>query len=268
MLGKLIRYEFRSTAKYYLPIYLALVILSLLTAMLQNLPAQKPFPALVAMSVSIYALFAVALAAVTFVAIIIRFYRNLLGAEGYLMFTLPVTASQNILGKLIPAVCWGVGSVLLGILTILPMVNGLNLKIFLYDMANFFSDGAVAILTIGGIITLILMGAGSILFLYLCMSIGQLFNEHKFLASVGTYLVLQTVSQILGIVFIVILGNASLEKMAWLSTLGKNFILWMENSPILGASVISLVMIAVSFLICLVLFLITRWLLEKKLNLA
>ncbi len=41
---------------------------------------------------------------VTAVILIQRFYKNLLGSEGYLMFTLPVTVTQHLLSKTIIAV--------------------------------------------------------------------------------------------------------------------------------------------------------------------
>lgn len=41
---------------------------------------------------------------VTAVILIQRFYKNLLGSEGYLMFTLPVTVSQHLFSKTIIAV--------------------------------------------------------------------------------------------------------------------------------------------------------------------
>ena len=126
MLGKLIKYEFRSTAIFFLPIYAALIIISALTSALYRLSESFNsdfFNFSLAASVSIYVLFAMGLAVTTFVIIIIRFYKNLLGNEGYLMFTLPVSAEQNILAKLIPAVVWFFGSCVLGFFTIIPVLN-------------------------------------------------------------------------------------------------------------------------------------------------
>lgn len=59
-----------------------------------------------AIFVVLFFLSVMALAAVTVVVIVYRFYKNLLGSEGYLMHTLPVTVHQLIWSKLIAAVVW------------------------------------------------------------------------------------------------------------------------------------------------------------------
>ena len=126
MLGKLMKYEFRATAIYFLPIYVVLVLVSGLRYVV-SLISQKfsnGFSAFSGFSLSaIYLLLALGLAITTFIVIIIRFYKNLLGTEGYLMFTLPVSVEQNILAKLIPSVVWFFGSCVLGMLTIAPAMG-------------------------------------------------------------------------------------------------------------------------------------------------
>ena len=130
MLTKLLKYEYRATAIYFLPIYAAILVVSVMTYGLRILreSLHDYSSALIAQGLftfsSIYALLAFGLAVTTFVVIIIRFYKNLLGNEGYLMFTLPVSVEQNILAKLIPAMTWFLGSCVLGVLTILPVLFG------------------------------------------------------------------------------------------------------------------------------------------------
>lgn len=268
MLGKLMKYEFRATAIYFLPIYVVLVLVSGLRYVV-SLISQKfsnGFSAFSGFSLSaIYLLLALGLAITTFIVIIIRFYKNLLGTEGYLMFTLPVSVEQNILAKLIPSVVWFFGSCVLGMLTIAPAM-GLRFNDNPFTMFTGIRLGDVpeillAVLMVIGSI------AGTFLFYYLCMCIGQMFNSHRFLASAGAYIVIQTVLQILGIAFIWICASSfsSQAFVAWLS----NAFASLDNIP--SGSLIYLFLIAANILsygIAAALFFIDSAILRKRLNLV
>lgn len=268
MLGKLMKYEFRATAIYFLPIYVVLVLVSSLRYVV-SLISQKfsnGFSAFSGFSLSaIYLLLALGLAITTFIVIIIRFYKNLLGTEGYLMFTLPVSVEQNILAKLIPSVVWFFGSCVLGMLTIAPAM-GLRFNDNPFTMFTGIRLGDVpeillAVLMVIGSI------AGTFLFYYLCMCIGQMFNSHRFLVSAGAYIVIQTVLQILGIAFIWICASSfsSQAFVAWLS----NAFASLDNIP--SGSLIYLFLIAANILsygIAAALFFIDSAILRKRLNLV
>lgn len=268
MLGKLMKYEFRATAIYFLPIYVVLVLVSGLRYVV-SLISQKfsnGFSVFSGFSLSaIYLLLALGLAITTFIVIIIRFYKNLLGTEGYLMFTLPVSVEQNILAKLIPSVVWFFGSCVLGMLTIAPAM-GLRFNDNPFTMFTGIRLGDVleillAVLMVIGSI------AGTFLFYYLCMCIGQMFNSHRFLASAGAYIVIQMVLQILGIAFIWICASSfsSQAFVAWLS----NAFASLDNIP--SGSLIYLFLIAANILsygIAAALFFIDSAILRKRLNLV
>ena len=268
MLGKLMKYEFRATAIYFLPIYVVLVLVSGLRYVV-SLISQKfsnGFSAFSGFSLSaIYLLLALGLAITTFIVIIIRFYKNLLGTEGYLMFTLPVSVEQNILAKLIPSVVWFFGSCVLGMLTIAPAM-GLRFNDNPFTMFTGIRLGDVpeillAVLMVIGSI------AGTFLFYYLCMCIGQMFNSHRFLVSAGAYIVIQTVLQILGIAFIWICASSfsSQAFVAWLS----NAFASLDKIP--SGSLIYLFLIAANILsygIAAALFFIDSAILRKRLNLV
>ena len=262
------KYEFRATAIYFLPIYVVLVLVSGLRYVV-SLISQKfsnGFSAFSGFSLSaIYLLLALGLAITTFIVIIIRFYKNLLGTEGYLMFTLPVSVEQNILAKLIPSVVWFFGSCVLGMLTIAPAM-GLRFNDNPFTMFTGIRLGDVpeillAVLMVIGSI------AGTFLFYYLCMCIGQMFNSHRFLVSAGAYIVIQTVLQILGIAFIWICASrfSSQAFVAWFS----NAFAFLDKIP--SGSLIYLFLIAANILsygIAAALFFIDSAILRKRLNLV
>ena len=268
MLSKLIKYEFRATAIYFLPIYVVLVLVSGMRYVVSLISQRfsNGFSAFSGFSLSaIYLLLALGLAITTFIVIIIRFYKNLLGTEGYLMFTLPVSVEQNILAKLIPSVVWFFGSCVLGMLTIAPAM-GLRFNDNPFTMFTGIRLGDVPQILLA---VLMVIGslAGTFLFYYLCMCIGQMFNSHRFLVSAGAYIVIQTVLQILGIAFIWICASrfSSQAFVAWLS----NAFAFLDKIP--SDSLIYLFLIAANILsygIAAALFFIDSAILRKRLNLV
>ena len=61
-----------------------------------------------------------------------RFYKNLLGSEGYLMFTLPVSTTANILSKAITAFIWIIATSLVTLLSIFVMIPDYDWICLLY----------------------------------------------------------------------------------------------------------------------------------------
>ena len=103
MLKQLLKYEFKATGRTYGGLYLALVALAVLSGFSLRSSSKDNFASLLLFA---YMIVAVAVAVVSVMTIVTRFTRNLLGREGYLMHTLPVTESQLILSKLISSVVW------------------------------------------------------------------------------------------------------------------------------------------------------------------
>ena len=105
MLSKLLKYEFKATCRIYGGLYLAILAAAALLGAFFRFPAlASDFP--IAVVTIVYLMLCVAIAVITALTIIQRFTRNLLGREGYLMHTLPVTPAQLILSKLISSVVW------------------------------------------------------------------------------------------------------------------------------------------------------------------
>jgi len=111
MLGKLLKYEFKATARIFLLAYLVLVVLAgVNAAILAFKPATASafsivFGVMSTLSTTLFVIAAGGVFILTLVIIVMRFYR-MLGTEGYLWFTLPVTPAQHIFGKLIPSAVW------------------------------------------------------------------------------------------------------------------------------------------------------------------
>ena len=99
MLGKLLKQDFRATARIMLPLYAAVPVLGLFTNLITRLcENQNGFliRAIGALVSFVFSLSLIAAVVTTVVLMILRFYRNLMTDEGYLMFTLPVSTTELI----------------------------------------------------------------------------------------------------------------------------------------------------------------------------
>lgn len=102
---KLLKYEWKACARTCLPLYGVLILMSLISRILYIIPKNASLDFMLpAIGYMLYMGVMMAAFVVTAVILIQRFYKNLLGSEGYLMFTLPVTVSQHLLSKTIIAV--------------------------------------------------------------------------------------------------------------------------------------------------------------------
>lgn len=126
MLKQLLKYEFKATKSLYFGLYLALALLSVVLGVTfrqeHALAHSTSFQNLEVILMIVYVSVILAIAVLCFVSTVQRFYKNLLGCEGYLMHTLPVTETQLILSKLITSMVWVLCSGLVGIVCITVMV--------------------------------------------------------------------------------------------------------------------------------------------------
>lgn len=127
MLKQLLKYEFKATKRLYFGLYLALALLSVVLGVSfrqeHALAHSTSFQNLQVILMIVYVSVILAIAVLCFVNTIQRFYRNLLGREGYLMHTLPVTETQLILSKLLTSMVWVLCSGLVGVVCITVMVS-------------------------------------------------------------------------------------------------------------------------------------------------
>ena len=127
MLKQLLKYEFKATKSLYFGLYLALALLSVVLGVTfrqeHALAHSTSFQNLEVILMVLYLSVIFAIAVLCFVSTVQRFYKNLLGREGYLMHTLPVTETQLILSKLLTSMVWVLCSGLVGIVCITGMVS-------------------------------------------------------------------------------------------------------------------------------------------------
>lgn len=211
MFGKLLKYDFRSMFKQFAFIWPAALALALVNHFtlngLDSTSMVGETAAGISMLIYVAILMAMFIAALVFT--IQRFFKGLLGDEGYLMHTLPVRPWQLIGSKLLCSVITTFLSVLVAILSILlilpwgreefqELFRGLG---YLFSHWNVQATHAVI-----GILEFCLMMmvsfATGYLHIYLAMSIGHLFNKNRIAISVIAFIAINAVlSALLGRLF-------------------------------------------------------------------
>lgn len=202
-----------------------------------------------------------------FVMGIVRFYKNLFTAEGYLSFTLPVTAAQHIGVKAVTAVCieWVTlivvalsgcivtsGEVLTGIWRTL-----IGIPAELYEVMGIHS------ILVGGEFMILLLAASfcSVMLYYTFISIGQLSKKNRILAAVGAYFIFYIISQVVSTVLTILLSAVAMTGIF------VDIAYWIYLNPIASVHIFMWGAILLTIICGLIEFLVIRWIITKKLNL-
>lgn len=202
MFGKLLKYDFRSMWKQFAFIWPAALALALVNHFTINgLDGSSTVGETTAgISMLVYVAILMAMFIVALVFAIQRFFKGLLGDEGYLMHTLPVRPWQLIGAKLVCAVVTTFLSVvvaLLSILIILPwnreMVGDLFRGLgYVFTHWNIqVTHGVIGILEF--CLMMMVSFATGFLQLYLSMSIGHLFSKNRVAFSVIAFIAINAV---------------------------------------------------------------------------
>ncbi len=202
MLSRLIKYEMKAMGRILAPIYVLVLAASLMLSVVStsagsNSVLLTAFLDKFEMVLVLLFLVAVLIMSVMMVVVVIqRFYRNLLGQEGYLMFTLPVTTAQHLIGKSVTALIWiFLGGAVGGLAGVLLMWDYALEGSFWKEMGKafhelfaYFGNGNAGI---GGSLLLILTVLTilrMLMHVYASLTVGHLWNNHRMLGSVLFYI--------------------------------------------------------------------------------
>ena len=176
MLSKLLKYEFKSTSRIFLPIYAAILILSILTSLKTTNPGSEDL--LSVLFPTILGLTFTGLLIMTLIMVVKRFDTNLLSDEGYLMFTLPVKITDLINSKLALSVFWAVTStILFGLSMTIIFFREIEFARMFDEISKVYSQIPNAgILTILFIAIMLLVYINLLLKIYTSLSIAQAFS--------------------------------------------------------------------------------------------
>lgn len=287
MLGKLLKYEFRATARIFLPMYAILLVMSFAARLLYGAQMASAEGTLlniltVIVTVAVIGLL-VAVTVVTIVLICRRFWMNLLGREGYLMNVLPVTSAAHVWAKLIAAAVWTVLSAIASIAALFIMLSRFaqmgTLGEFLQAWKMLWTEmrsigvAGQSCLLIAQVIALFLLSLlSSVLEIYAAMSIGQLAAKHRIWASVGAWFGIGIVKSVL---FSRLIALRALHYTG--ARLGSGFHVEIDThaaevfgdfrTALPAINMETLLMLLLTLVFCAALFFVTQWLLKRHLNL-
>lgn len=269
MLRKLVKYEWKATARTLLPLYLGVILLAVLNRILwapwmgfgESYSSNVNPGVAQGIAMTVYISVIVASFVVTLVILIQRFYKSLLGDEGYLMFTMPVTPAQNIWAKTIIAFLMSVLCAIATTASVFVLASNVELWTALFQnfgdiMRYLFSSYHTPLAIFEVFLAIVVSTVSGILFIYVCIALGHLAKRHRVAMAVVAYFGLSTLLQIIGTQGMLLFGRARwIQQMMWnLDGLSAvHFLMWL--------------MIASSLLIGAGSFLGTNYILSKKLNL-
>lgn len=231
MTGRLIKYEIKSGMRLMTVIWAALIAASILFSIsihvLGNIfhdgtPGLGVFLAIVEIVTGLmyFAVF-VALIVATLMIVIMRFYKGLLGDEGYLMHTLPIRAWQLITAKGIVAAMVVIISVITAFISLMILAGGGGIGMLpaVWDfMGRIWDEDPRYILVMAEVIILIVLSVlKSIYQIYAALAIGQLANKHRILLALGAYIGMSMLVSAIFMTLAVVADNVGF--MGWLGTM-------------------------------------------------
>lgn len=285
MFAKLLRLECRAMGRILLPLmgavlaFSGLAMLAVLLAgpdalMVSGGPAGEPARAvhgalfhLVLRLLVVGVFLSMAALMITCVVVTLqRFYKNLLGDEGYLMLALPASPAEHLAAKLTASLAWTSAALTL----VLALVFGLvgSIRVLLPDgrtpltfLLNSLHEGIPVPLWqwyAGGALLWFVGVANSYLMMYLSMALGTQRTTGRLGASIAVYVVLQLlVNSLMGLAAWLagVLGlECGFNPLAGLSAAGQ----------LLAAGGGSLILLGLGSLVW---FFAARWMLEHRVNL-
>lgn len=210
MVKKLYKHEFKAWIRVLgiiMGIVLALAVVCHLVQLLDN--DSISFDILVGSSVSMSVIAMLVCIAAPTVFAVTRFYKNLFTGEGYLSFTLPVSAADHLHVKLVTALAFSLLSALVAAVASVLIFSGELFgefwDLFVYVWEEEFSYQIPAELSehmvfyaIEAILLMLSSAVSTYLLYYACICIGQTFKKNRVLGAVGVYFAYGMLSQMLG----------------------------------------------------------------------
>lgn len=272
MLGKLFKHEFIATRRMYLPLYLLLLVLTPVFSLLFRLGikgATTPVNTILStLGIAGFVLTMLALMVASCIFIVMHFYRTTATSEAFLTFTLPAKPHQILIAKLVTASIWQILSTVMAFVAIfsLLLISG---TLNLHDIAS-ARENMIQLISISGIpgsstalfvflmLAIFVIGTPcGILLYYFAIMLGQLFNDHRVIASIAMYGAITFVIQFVSM-FLSFPITSSMEETIDSTNAAIAFVQTM-NTTLLLSLILCIIMGIISFIG-------TIFIMKKKLN--
>ena len=269
MLRKLLKHEFRATARIMGPLYLILLVTAIganFSARVMDRADSKLLNILGALVVMAFVVAIIGVCFMSFALMLQRFYRNLLRDEGYIMFTLPASVHQQVWSKLIVSAVWYIATGVVVILSFLVAAYEVGFVSAFFRGLQRVLEAMTAYYALNGtaffleLIALCFVGCVAFaLQFYAAMAVGHSFSNHKLLLSVAFYFAFQFASQIIGTVLLVALADSPLVE--FLSTLNFHF------SAMAAVHITMFIFLVATTVYGAIFYFLTTYFLKRRLNL-
>ena len=203
MLGKVLKYDIKSCARYYLPMYLIFAVIILITKIYltinpENGTVNTIFSGMILTS---YFVCLIGMGLLTEIFLVIHFYKKCISSEGYLTFTLPVKTGTQLLSKCLNSAIWHILSYSGIFLSLFVFLSPKELSNSIHVVSTvFYSWTSIdwTGFTVFFCLSLIVNLFTSPLMFFASMAIGQMVTRHKILTSllvyIGFYMVFSMIS--------------------------------------------------------------------------
>ena len=291
MLGKLLKYELKASARTLLPLYAGTLLIALICGVSMAVqtsnmnkfhqsmtdgvavtfssfsnPVDGDLYTFIGFGMLLVFAFCVAVTVLTIMSVVQRFNHGIAGNEGYLMFTLPVKHETLLASKLLGALLWSLASLLVFFL-VGVLIGGPSLFVEreFFDWAFFWERVQELFRYYNPLPSMLLTAVNTVLSLvsviltiYLSIMIGQMeqFNKYRVAVAVAAFFVIHW---IFGLVESLLFGlpgiNMMPEGAARVSDLYNGYYFIVGSDCLFTA------------VLCVLCFFGTAWMMKKKLNL-
>lgn len=269
MVKKLFKHEFLSYVRAMGIVYGILLTMAAATRIISLFESDtNAYHIILSFSNLTYIVSAAATIGFAFVIGIVRFYKNMFSAEGYLTHTLPVTAGQHILVKSVTAVSMNWLSAIVALLSVFIALPYEQVEETLLDILYIFGQLLAVDSTqsfwfgLEYFVLLVLSSFSSVMLYYACISLGQLSKKNRILAAVGVYFLYYIISQIVSTIVTIIL-----TALASISVYLYDFLFWVGEHPTEVYHTVMWIIIFFQLVFAVAEYFVIRWVLTKKLNL-
>lgn len=266
MLGKLLKHEFKATGRLLLPIYIAFIIITPITAVYLRLTGTSLFPedsmffnVLSGLCMALYIIANIAMVTASYIVILYMFYKTMVSKEAYLTHTLPVKTSSLLISKTLVATIWSIIAFVLMFVSIFSFTRIIGV-FHKGDITQIvLNQRGITPLYIILFILLIVVGLISSYTTYFtCFAVGQRFTGHPIAGAILSYMVLSFIMQIISTLAITAFSFTDFyDKLE----LDDSSIMY-SNVPLVYLGFL----IAFSSFLTIILFLISNHMFKKKLN--
>ena len=264
MLKKLYKYEFYALFRNLLPIYAAVVGFALLSRLTSLVDINKDiFNVLIGFIGTFYVISIIAAFIVSFLVVVMPFYKNQVSHEGYFMFTMSFTPTQHIVSKLLCGLAVIIISFVIVLLSLGILGAGTELmseiikiiKTAFLSAGQMYSSARLTSFFVQLGIMIIVSLFQSLLMFYAAIAIGQQFRS-KIGGAVVAFICLYAASQVIATLELTVFALFNIENI-------DNYF----DSGLDAVQSFLIMPFTVSLILSTAYFIITRHFLTKKLNL-